>query len=99
MSKAQKIQQLLISHLLEQGHIELALPDGMKVELGILKEKRGELCMADGYSWAIVSQKEREVSIDSFNFGLRYYPQNGKMIVEDSTEDQEGRPVQILTAV
>ena len=58
-----KIQQLLITHLLEEGHIELALPDGMKVELGILKEKRGELYLADGYSWAIVSQTQEKFLI------------------------------------
>ena len=38
MNKKNKIQQLLITHLLEEGSIELKLPDGMVLELGITKE-------------------------------------------------------------
>ena len=58
MSRKDKIQHLLISHLLEEGTIQLTLPDGMVVELGILKEdKYGDLVKTANYSWIIATQK------------------------------------------
>jgi len=87
MSRKDKIQHLLISHLLEEGNIQLALPDGMVVELGILKEDRyGDLAKVDNYCWMIASQRDREVSMDSYNLGLRFNENNGKIILEDEHE-------------
>lgn len=99
MDRQKKIQYLLISHLLETGHIELNLPDGMVVELGILKEgKTGELEKKDDYSWVIATQKGRTVSIDSYNFGLRYNVESGKILVEEDVVDEDGEPIKIFSA-
>ena len=92
MSRKYKIQHLLISHLLEEGNIQLALPDGMVVELGILKEnKYGSLSKVDNYCWLIASQRDREVSMDSYNLGLRFNESNGKIIMEDESEVNDGQ--------
>lgn len=100
MTRKDKIQHLLITHLLEVGFIKLALPDGMQIELGILKEdKYGDLKKKDDYCWVIASQKEREVSIDSFNLGLRYNEEIGKMIVEDVREVNGEQSYRCLTLV
>jgi len=99
MDKAKKIQYLLVSHLLEKGHIELTLPDGMVVELGIVQENEdGNLEKVDNYSWLIASQKDRIVSMDSYNFGLRYAADSGKILVENSTQDHDGQTMRVLTA-
>jgi hypothetical protein len=99
MDKSKKIQSLLISHLLEKGHIELALPDGMTLELGIVQYNgKGDLEKQDDYCWVIATQKGREVSMDSYNFSLRYEDNIGKIIVEDDTVDQQGRHMKILSA-
>lgn len=88
MSKKNKIQQLLINHLLEEGSIELTLPDGMKVELGITKEgKNGDLEKCDDYCWLIASQSERYVSLDCYNLGLKYTETNNMLIEESEIED------------
>lgn len=90
MSRKDKIQQLLILHLLEEGHIQLNLPDGMKVELGIVKEgKHGTLKKQDDYCWLIAQHKDREVSIDSYNLGLRFADTDSKMLIEDSIDEIE----------
>jgi hypothetical protein len=100
MDKQGKIQHLLMTYLLEKGHIELTLPDGMVVEIGIVQEnKYGELEVADDYSWVIATQKNRTVSMDSYNFGLRYLGDADKMLVEDDTVDQDGKSVKVFTAV
>jgi hypothetical protein len=100
MSRKDKIQHLLISHLLEEGTIQLSLPDGMVVELGILKEdKYGDLVKIDNYSWVIATQKEREVSMDSYNLGLRYNTDNGKIILEDESEIDNGRHMRTFSVI
>ena len=100
MDRRDKIQHLLITHLLETGHIELALPDGMTVEMGIVKEgKSGKLEKVDDYSWIIASQKDRSISMNSYTFGVRYAESTGKMLIEESTEDQDGQPMKVLVAV
>lgn len=100
MNKRDKIQHLLVTHLLEEGHIELTLPDGMTVEMGILKEgKDGHLHKFDDYSWVIASQKDRTISMDSFTFGVRYAEECGKVMVEESTENALGKPEIVLMAV
>jgi hypothetical protein len=39
-----KIQHLLVSYLLKNGSIDLLLPDGIKLEIGIIQENsEGEL--------------------------------------------------------
>jgi hypothetical protein len=99
MDRKDKIQHLLITHLLEKGHIELTLPDGMVVELGIVQEGRdGQLHKADNYAWVIATQKDRSISMDSYTFGCRYLQNSGKMMLEEESEDQEGQPVTVLMA-
>ena len=92
MNKKNKIQQLLITHLLEEGSIELTLPDGMVVELGITKEgKYGDLEKCDDYCWLIASQSERSVSMDCYNLGLKYTETNNMLIEESDVQD--GKPI------
>lgn len=100
MSRKDKIQYLLISYLLEEGTISLNLPDGMVVELGILKEnEHGDLKKADNYCWLIASQKDREVSMDSYNLGLKYEDEKDKLIVEDNLEESEGRKIRSFSLI
>ena len=100
MTKQDKIQCLLINYLLEKGHIELTLPDGMLVEIGIVQEnKYGDLEKTDDYSWVMATQKNRTVSMDSYNLSLRYTGDPDKMMIEDDTVDAYGQPVRVLTAV
>ena len=90
MTKKDKIQHLLISHLLENGQIELTLPNGLTLEVGITKEGRyGELELCDDYCWIIASQEDRSVCIDRYNLGLRFSDDDHKILVEDS-EQKDG---------
>jgi hypothetical protein len=100
MSKFNKIQQLFITQLLKEGHVELTLPDGMYLEVGITQEgKSGDLELAEDYCWVIASQEDRSVSIDSYNLGLRYSNDRDKMICEQDVIDAEGQPMRVLEVV
>lgn len=99
MSKQKKIQSLIIAHLLKQGHLELLLPDGMILEVGVVAEdKHGNLEKRDNYCWVIASQRDRTISMDSYNLGLRY-SDNDNFIFEDSVLDENGRCIKTLDVV
>jgi len=93
MTKRDKIQTILITTLLEEGQVQLLLPSGMVLEIGITQEnKNGELVKTDDYCWLIASQAERDVSIDSYNVGLRFCDDGSKILFEDCVVDREGKP-------
>lgn len=91
MTKKDKIQHLLISLLLEEGKVSLNLPDGMSLDIGIVKEnEKGELIKDQNYCWLVASQKNRDVCIDSYNFGLKFPDDSGRIIMEDCNETVNG---------
>lgn len=99
MSK-QKIQSLLITHLLQHGHIDLLLPDGMTLEIGIDQEALGgELVKKPDYCWVIASQGNRATSIDSFNLGLRFQDDEKSYVLEDRFTDDIGERVRRLDVI
>ena len=68
-----KIQQLFVEYLLKEGALELALPNGMVLEVGVTQENRyGDLEITPDYCWVVASQKNRSVSIDRYNLGIRF---------------------------
>jgi hypothetical protein len=100
MTTKDKIQYLLISHLLEQGHIELLLPDGLVLEVGVTKEgESGDLEKCDDYCWLIASQKDRVVSIDSYNAGLSFHEDLDKIVFEETLTNSEGYPTRAISVV
>ena len=100
MTKRDRIQHLLITHLREEGQGELKLPDGLIIEVGVIKEgKSGDIEKFDDYCWVIASQKNRTVSMDSYNLGLRYFDDNSKIVVEDETIDCDGQPIKVFSVV
>jgi hypothetical protein len=99
MSK-NKIQSLLVSHLLKHGQIELLLPDGVTLEIGITQEgKDGEIVKKDDYCWVITSRDGRSTSIDSYNLGLRFNDSENILVLEDSFTDQNGEAVRRVDVI
>jgi hypothetical protein len=77
--------------LLQEGQIELLLPDGIKLEVGITKEGRnGHLEKCPDYCWVNTSQYERTAFIDSYNLTLGY-PDQGSIILMDQDDDERKR--------
>lgn len=100
MDKQKKIQELLIKHLLEEGHIELKLPDNFVLEIGIVQEgKDGTLVKQDNYCWVIASQGDRTIAMDSYNFDLRFSEKRGKIVVDDITLDHDGDTTRVFTVI
>ncbi len=99
MSK-NKIQALLINHLNKYGNIELILPDGVVLEIGVNQEdKNGDIIIADDYCWVIASRKDKSAVLDSYNLGLRFNDDSRTIVFEDKYIDQNGDQVRRLDVV
>lgn len=98
--KQNKIQSLIVEHLLKHGQIELMLPDNVTLEIGITQENQtGKFVKKDNYCWVMASQNNRTACIDSFNLGLRFTDENNALILEDSFINQDGEHVRRLDVV
>lgn len=99
MSK-NKIQSLLVNHLLKHGQISLLLPDGVTLEIGLTQEdEEGKLVVQDDYCWVIASHKNRSTSLDPYNMGLRFSDDDKTLIFDDKFTDKNGEPVRRLDVV
>ena len=91
-----KLQQLFVEHLLKTGAVELALPNGMVLEVGVTQEnKYGDLEITQDYCWVVASQKNRSVSIDSYNLGMRYTGEK-EIVCEYSSVSDDGTNIKIF---
>lgn len=94
-----RVQEVFITHLLKEGHIQLILPNNITLEVGITQEnKNGDLEKVPNYCWVIASQHGRAVSIDEYNLGLRYEDKN-KMICEHESISDEGEGTIIFDVI
>ena len=98
MTAKNRIQEMVIRHLLKEGSLEILLPNGITLEMGVTQENsQGNLEIADDYAWVIASQEDRSVSLDSYNLGLRFSNHNDKMLVDlEDSVDYKGDAIRIL---
>lgn len=98
--KASKLQYLLINQLLEKGSVNLILPDGVTLEIGILQEDRFGRQKAEDYCYVVASKEKRSVRMDSIrNLGLQYQGEEHTILYEDEILDEEGTLVRSLDVV
>lgn len=95
-----RLQSLLISYLTKHGHVELLLPDGVTLEIGILQEGvNGELLKKDDYCWVMASHRGRTASIDPYNLGLSFKDEKNTIVFEDKYIDDDGREITRLEVI
>jgi len=99
-AKARKLQYLLIRELLERGSVELILPDGITLEIGILQEDQfGKVSKADDYCYVVATRDGKSAMLDTYNLGVQFEPEDDTIIYEDEMIDSEGRLVRTLDVV
>lgn len=95
-----KLQTLLISQLLKHGKVDILLPDGVTLELGITQVgKHGEVVKAPNYCWVTASRADKQVSLDKYNVGIKFDDTAGVVVLDDSFQDEQGRGVRRLDVV
>lgn len=100
MSSTNKIQSLLVTHLLKHGQIEIKLPDGVILQIGVTQEgENGSVEMKEDYCWVIATQGHRSTSMDSYNMGLRFDDTEDIIVLEDRFTGETGSAVRRLDVV
>lgn len=92
-SKAKKIQHLLTTHLLDNGTINLLLPDGVQLEIGIVKETKHGTEISDDYCFVKASRDGSSTLLDTFKSELEFEDRESTIICVDSDIDKTGRKV------
>ena len=93
-SQAKKIQYLLTKHLMNCGSIELLLPDGVTVQIGITTDSKHGQVISNDYCFVRAQRDGSATLLDTYNVGLEYADRNKDAIIyEDSELDEKGRLV------
>jgi hypothetical protein len=98
-SKAKRIQQLLVDHLMNCGNIHLRLPDGVSLEIDITQESKHGVEIADNYCCVTTTRDGNETMLDSYNLGMKYVESSKTLLCMDSSTDDVGRTVKRLEVV
>lgn len=98
--KTNKIQALLINHLMKHGTIQLKLPDNVVLEIGITAEdKEGNIKKTEDYCWVIAAKESRAACLDSYNLGIRFEDEKKIIVMEDNFVDCDGNSIRQLNVV
>ena len=90
-SKSRKLQYLIIKQLLEEGSVQLILPDGVKLDIGNIQEdKFGKSNKAEDYCYIVASRDGRTAMIDSYNIGIQYEVDKEIMLFEEEVPNYNG---------
>jgi hypothetical protein len=99
-AKLSKLQCLLITQLLEQGSVQLILPNGVKLDIGILQEDQyGQSKKADDYCYVVASKYGKAAMLDSYNIGLIFEAEKDVIIYEDEILNKEGKLIKTLDVI
>ncbi len=99
-AKARKLQYLLITQLQQTGTVELVLPDGIRLEIGITQEDEfGEKKKTDNYCYVVATRDGTSATLESGNLGIQYQPTDKTLIYEDELFDDKGRLVRTLDVI
>jgi hypothetical protein len=91
---------MVIEHLLKYGQLEILLPDGVKLEIGMTQESDdGRIVKRDDYCWVITSREGRQTNLDAYNMGLRFSADEKSLVFEDAFVDSNGDHVRRLDVV
>ncbi len=95
-----KIQALVIGHLMKHGMLRILLPDGIVLELGTNQiSDNGQLVNTENYCWIMASKEDRMAVLDSYNLGLRFNEDSKSLIFEETVINPEGEKVRKLDVV
>lgn len=85
-----KIQALVVEHLLSGQELNITLPTGFEIELGLSNSFRRAQKLQEDYCYVKVSNGDRNIFMDTFNQALEYKSNDGKIVfVEDNRSDSQ----------
>lgn len=99
-NKRNKIQELVVRHLKEQGTLDLVLPDGIVLEIGITQmDLKGNMVKTDDYCYVIAEREDRKTMLDSYNVGLTFADRKNNIVVEEPCLDEFGNFIKRIDVI
>jgi hypothetical protein len=98
-SKAKRIQHLLTKHLLGCGKISLLLPDGVSLEIGIVKDTKHGEEISDDYCYVQAKREGNSTLLDTYKAELTCIDRDNAIVCMDTTIDENGNRVKRLEIV
>jgi hypothetical protein len=100
MNKQSKIQSLIIKHLMDHGTLDILLPDGIVLEIGITQtDKDGNQVKSDDYCYVVAERDNNKTILDSYNLGLSFIDKEDTIVFEDRGHDEKGLPVRRVDVI
>ena len=100
MNTPKKLQSLLIRQLLDKGTVQLLLPDGVEIEIGITQEDQfGDTRKSDDYCYVVATRQGKSIMLDSYNLGLQYEDEKNTIVLEGESLGNDGQLLRSLDVV
>ncbi len=98
--KTNKIQFMLMTYLKKYGNVEILLPDGITLEIGIMQtDVKGKQVKSDHYCYVKTTKEKSSTLLDSYNLGLSFMDENTKFVYDDRDFDEDGTPIRRLAVI
>lgn len=72
MAKKERIQALLINYLEQFGAIDLLLPDGVTLQVGITQQSKQGMVKDKDYCWIVANRENRTAVLDRYSMSLNF---------------------------
>lgn len=72
MANKNRIQAALITYLRKFGSINLLLPDGVGLEIGITQETKHGQVKSDNYCWVVTKRDDRSTALDRYSMTMEF---------------------------
>lgn len=93
------LQHLLIKDLLKDGSVQLLLPDGITLEIGIVQDdKMGKKQKTDDYCYVVVKRDGKSIVLDSYTLGMSFQ-EDGSFVFKNTEINENGIKEQYFDVV
>jgi len=66
------IQSVLNAYLERKGSIDILLPDGVELEIGITRQGKLGVEKSSDYCWVVATRDDRATSIDRYSMSMEF---------------------------
>ncbi len=83
-SSKNRIQSMLIEYLQKFGSINILLPDGVALEIGITEESKNGIVKNENYCWVSTNRDDRKTMLDRYSMSMLY--DDPRFVVNDQEQ-------------
>lgn len=84
--KLRKIQYLLISYLMEHGQVNLLLPDGVELSIGMTQRGENDSLIDQNYCWVEAMRDDRKTLLDRYVSSIQYTDEVERLVIDQHND-------------